>query len=299
MMRRYSGTMSKSRRTEIASVLWVAAAGVGGLYVVLVSTFDHSADPSAARDNIFVTLLPTWPIVGVGAVAGVLFVAGALLTFARMPLADASSPAQSAPADTEPAESGSSARHAGSRDGVRASQQAGVRTTESPAPSNAPPSLAMVPAPQTSATPRAALTLGQENALRSAKEYLNMSGFSRVGLIDQLKHEGFSPEEARIAMEAADPDWVDQAINSARSYIASSSFSRRSLIEQLSHDGFLGHEAAAAADFVDANWNRQAARSAADYLATSSFSKQGLFEQLEHEGFTRDQIDFALSEVGY
>ena len=92
---------------------------------------------------------------------------------------------------------------------------------------------------------------------------------------------------------------MDQAINSARSYISSSSFSKRSLIEQLSHDGFLGHEAAAAADSVDADWNRQAARSAADYLATTSFSKQGLFKQLEHEGFTRDQIDFALSEIGY
>lgn|GEM_PF-4295154 len=199
--------MSKSRRTEIASALWLVAAGVGALYVVLVSTFDHSADPSAARDNIFVILLPTWPIVGVGAVAVVLFVAGAVLALTRMPFTDASSPAQSAPADTEPAGSVSSVRDSGSSDDVRTSQPAGVRAIESSAPSNAPTSRAKAPAPRTSATPRLALTLGQENALRSAKEYLNMGGFSRAGLIDQLKHEGFSPEEARIAMEAADPDW--------------------------------------------------------------------------------------------
>jgi SOS response regulatory protein OraA/RecX len=281
-----------SRRREIASALWLAAAGVGALYVVLVSTFDHSADPGAARANIFVTLLPTWPILIVGAVAIALFVAGAVLTLARKPITPASRPAESALAGAERVEAGSSVS-------ARTSRQLGAPANERVAATIAPPAKALTPAPQESATPSPAMTLGQENALRSAKEYLRMSGFSRSGLVHQLKHEGFSADEARIAVEAADPDWLDQAINAAKSYISSASFSRRSLVEQLNHDGFSDHDATAAADAVSTDWNRQAARSAADYLATSSFSRQSLFEQLEHEGFTHDQIDFGLSEVGY
>lgn len=295
-MRRYPGVMSKSRRREVASALWIAAAGVGGLYVVLVSTFDHSGDPGAARANIFVTLLPTWPIVVVGAVAVALFVAGVILTLVSRPVTSASPTAQRALADAEPAGAGS---RKGSTDNARVSRQFDAPASVRSAATTTPPAQGGAPAPQEPAVPRPAMTLGQENALRSAKEYLQMSGFSRTGLIDQLKHEGFSADEARIAVEAADPDWVDQAINSAKSYISSGSFSRRSLIEQLSHDGFADHEAIAGVDAVNADWNLQAARSAAAYLATSSFSRQGLFEQLEHEGFTPNQIDFGLSDVGY
>ena len=40
--------------------------------------------------------------------------------------------------------------------------------------------------------PEPTVTLGEKNALGSAESYIDMSGFSREGLIKQLKFEGFS-----------------------------------------------------------------------------------------------------------
>ena len=83
------------------------------------------------------------------------------------------------------------------------------------------------------------LTLAQMNAVRSAKDYLNMSGFSRRGLIDQLSSpygEGFSIQNATAAVNSMSVDWNQQAVRSARDYLNMSSFSCRGLIEQLSSD---------------------------------------------------------------
>ena len=106
------------------------------------------------------------------------------------------------------------------------------------------------------------LTLGQENALRGAKQYLDVMPFSRAGLIQQLTSEygsGFSPEDAEFAVAT---------------------------IEQ--------------AGQVD--WNAEAAEAAQSYLDAMSFSRDGLFEQLTSSygsGFTADQANAGLAAVGY
>ena len=43
------------------------------------------------------------------------------------------------------------------------------------------------------------LSVERESALNKAEEYLNMMAFSHDGLIDQLKFEGFSEEDATYA----------------------------------------------------------------------------------------------------
>jgi hypothetical protein len=46
-------------------------------------------------------------------------------------------------------------------------------------------------------------TVAQENAIESAQSYLDMSGFSRAGLIQQLTSkagEGFTPKQATYAV---------------------------------------------------------------------------------------------------
>lgn len=45
------------------------------------------------------------------------------------------------------------------------------------------------------------LSVEQESALNKAEEYLNMMAFSHDSLIDQLKFEGFSEEDATYAAE--------------------------------------------------------------------------------------------------
>lgn len=73
--------------------------------------------------------------------------------------------------------------------------------------------------------------------------YLDMSGFSRQGLIEQLEYEGFPPEIATFAADSAPVDWNAEAVESAQSYLNTSSFSRSGLVDQLIYEGFTPEQA--------------------------------------------------------
>lgn len=75
------------------------------------------------------------------------------------------------------------------------------------------------------------------NAIRSAKQYLSMSGFSRDGLIQQLSSEagdGYEIGDATFAVDSLNNDWNSEAVRSAKQYLNMSGFSCNGLIEQLS-----------------------------------------------------------------
>ena len=81
------------------------------------------------------------------------------------------------------------------------------------------------------------LTPPQNNAARSAEQYLSMSGFSRDGLIQQLSSDagdGYSVSDATAAVDSLDVDWNENAAKSAKQYLDMSGFSCSGLIEQLS-----------------------------------------------------------------
>jgi hypothetical protein len=95
------------------------------------------------------------------------------------------------------------------------------------------------PTASTQSAPESGLTSAQRNAARSAQSYLNMSGFSRRGLIDQLSSEygnQFSIGDASVAVDSLNIDWNEQAPRSAAAYLKMSGFSCRGLIEQLSSE---------------------------------------------------------------
>ena len=48
------------------------------------------------------------------------------------------------------------------------------------------------------------MTVAQEQAVGKAEDYLNGQHFSKKGLIDQLKYEGFSKKQAEFAVEHID-----------------------------------------------------------------------------------------------
>ena len=91
---------------------------------------------------------------------------------------------------------------------------------------------------------------GQKNARRSAESYIEMSGFSRSGLIEQLGFEGYSPADATYAVDAIAANWNEQAARSAQEYIDMSGFSHSGLIEQLEFDGYTSTEATSGAAAV-------------------------------------------------
>ena len=81
------------------------------------------------------------------------------------------------------------------------------------------------------------LTGPQENAVRSAKQYLSMQGFSRDGLIQQLSSDygsGYSVADATVAVDSLNADWNKQAVRSAKQYLSMQGFSCKRLIQQLS-----------------------------------------------------------------
>lgn len=83
------------------------------------------------------------------------------------------------------------------------------------------------------------LTSPQKNAVRSANNYLSMTGFSRDGLIEQLSSsygEGYDRADATAAVDSLSVDWNVQAKRSAEQYLAVMGFSCNGLIEQLSSD---------------------------------------------------------------
>lgn len=93
------------------------------------------------------------------------------------------------------------------------------------------------------------MTSGQENALEAARSYIELSGFSKRGLIKQLSSsagDGFSKADATFAANNVGADWKQEAVEAAQSYLDMSSFSKQGLIEQLTSsagDGFTAAQA--------------------------------------------------------
>ena len=87
------------------------------------------------------------------------------------------------------------------------------------------------------------VTTVQKNALKSAKNYLSLMGFSKSGLIKQLEFDGYSSEDATYAAENCNANWNEQAAKSAKNYLDTMPFSKSELIHQLEFDGYSKEEA--------------------------------------------------------
>ena len=142
-------------------------------------------------------------------------------------------------------------------------------------------------------------SIGEKNALKSAKSYLAFTAFSYKGLVGQLEYEGYSNSEATYAADNCGANWKEQALKNAKSYLEYTAFSYKGLISQLEYEKYTHEEAVYGADNCGANWNEQAAKCAQSYLAYSSFSRSQLIEQLEYEGFTHDQAVYGVTANGY
>lgn len=76
--------------------------------------------------------------------------------------------------------------------------------------------------------------LSQQNAVDKAQQYLDMEGFSRLGLINQLvQGEHFSTDDATYAVDSLNVDWNQQAVRKAKQYLEMEGFSHDGLINQL------------------------------------------------------------------
>ena len=99
------------------------------------------------------------------------------------------------------------------------------------------------PTPEPAAPVEPEATMGEKNALASAKTYLSIMAFSYTGLIEQLEFEGYTAGEATYAADNCGADWNEQAALSAKQYLNTMSFSRQGLIDQLVFEGFTQEQA--------------------------------------------------------
>ncbi len=156
--------------------------------------------------------------------------------------------------------------------------------------------------------PKAALA-DEADALKAALNYISTNHYSRNNLIEKLKFDGFTNEEAEYAVSNIYVDWYQMAADTAADYLAASDYSYNGLIRRLesSTDGFTHEEAVFGADTAgkDVDWTAMAARRAAFYLKSSSFSETGLIKQLESEivGFTHEQavkgVEIAAADIDW
>ncbi len=94
------------------------------------------------------------------------------------------------------------------------------------------------------------VSLGKSNAVKAAKLHLSTFGMSCKGLVDQLKYEGYTDEEAQYGAENCGADWNEQAVISAKQHLAVLSMSRIEMIDQLIYEGFTQEQAEYAAKAV-------------------------------------------------
>jgi hypothetical protein len=93
------------------------------------------------------------------------------------------------------------------------------------------------PAPPTTTAPTTPpLTQQQKSAAASAKQYLSTQAFSQQGLINQLDSsagDGYSVNDATVAVDSLTVDWNAEAVQAAKAYLQTQPFSCTDLINQL------------------------------------------------------------------
>ena len=145
-------------------------------------------------------------------------------------------------------------------------------------------------------------------AVQAALSLLSQGGYSREGLISQLKLSGLSDEDAIFGADHCGADWTEQAAVKARSYLASSSFSLEGLVSQLLLAGFTSEEARAGAeaayqsssDDSETSYSMQnALNEAAAYLNSSDhFSRAGMIRKLKASGYSEEEAVYAADNCG-
>jgi hypothetical protein len=110
-------------------------------------------------------------------------------------------------------------------------------------PSNTPQEVQTAPDQDDGSSDRPKETRAQANARAKGEQYLEGQAFSRKGLIQQLRYEGFSKKDAKYGADAQNANWKKQAELKAEQYLDGQAFSRQGLIQQLRYEGFTRKQA--------------------------------------------------------
>ena len=126
-------------------------------------------------------------------------------------------------------------------------------------------------------------------ALYSSHDIVKMIGCSYPNLLNHLKAEGFSSEEAQFGAEHCDADWNELANLYARYRLNGKGISRLTLIADMSSEGFSEKQISYALENSEADWPHQAAICAANLYYEFHHNYEELCAELRMRGFTSDE----------
>lgn len=119
-------------------------------------------------------------------------------------------------------------------------------TTETSAVSEnveaAEPEIDVVSVTEETTEVKLSVSIGKLNALRKAEQYLDIMGFSKKGLREQLEYEEYESDEIDYALENCTANWNEECVEKANTYLAIMGFSRSGLHDQLEYEGFTESE---------------------------------------------------------
>ena len=162
------------------------------------------------------------------------------------------------------------------------------------------------------------VTFGMIQAEKAAKQWLEVMAFSKQRLIERLKNDGFTNEEAVYGAnkvygvkQSVDlenlKDIIDFEKKSAikitkvilDSYeVTNRLISKRIIINHIEKAGIHSKFGEYAVNNCNVDWCVQAEKLAKHWLETNEISKQKLINYLEHEGFTQEEVVYAVEKVG-
>lgn len=86
--------------------------------------------------------------------------------------------------------------------------------------------------------------LGNQNSLTKAEQYINYTAFSKEGLRDQLRYEGFTEGQIDYALSTLAVNYNDQAAKKALQYQNSNlNLSKQGIYDQLRYEKFTPEQA--------------------------------------------------------
>lgn len=122
-------------------------------------------------------------------------------------------------------------------------------------------------------------------------------GVSRRWLQDFLQEKGYTKQEARAAIRAEHPDWVQQAVMAAETASMSTTLDT-AVANRLAEAGFTQSEIEEALPQAAAGGPEAAARSADVYMRTTAVSLDGLRETLAAVGYPPAVVENAIEDLG-
>ena len=141
----------------------------------------------------------------------------------------------------------------------------------------------------------------QTLALNYALQYSKYSGLSYNAIVNQLKNDGFSDEDAIYAADNCGADWNNNAIKLAQRFVEYEPYSKLVLLETLQAEGFSLEQAKYGVDNSGIDFVQQAKNSALIYLKVENYDKDTIVDRLVNgEGFTQEEAnkgaDLALAK---